>query len=204
MKKTIVSALLMTGCALASAKLPPLDDAAKAKGAETAARASWQTKADAHRLCQVQDRVAAHYRKSADTGKGKEGATVPAAMATATAFTVSPGGSPAAAAATPAAAAAPTAATALPAAGPATAPGGVASKAPASPVAVNPAVAGGTAAVAAGPATPTPCADPGPFSYNPVQQTPLETSGAHSPAGNAVSPPSVNAPAASMAPAKKP
>ena len=55
------------------------------------------------------------------------------------------------------------------------------------------------AASAASGATPTPavasapppCSDPGAFAYNPPSQTPLETSGAHSPAGTAVSPPSV-------------
>lgn len=38
---------------------------------------------------------------------------------------------------------------------------------------------------------PPPCADPGPFAYNPPEQKPLETSEAHSPAGTAASPPSV-------------
>ena len=48
-----------------------------------------------------------------------------------------------------------------------------------------------------------PCGDPGPFAYNAPAQTPLETSGAHSPAGNATSPPSVKQDSATMAPAKK-
>lgn len=52
-------------------------------------------------------------------------------------------------------------------------------------------------------APPPPCADPGPFAYNAPQQTPLETSGAHSPAGNAVSPPSVRPESATMTPGKK-
>lgn len=47
------------------------------------------------------------------------------------------------------------------------------------------------------------CADPGPFSYTPAEQKPIEASGAHSPAGNATSPPSTNATSASMNPAKK-
>ena len=54
------------------------------------------------------------------------------------------------------------------------------------------------------PASATPCADPGPFAYTPPEQKPLEASGAHSPAGNATSPPSVIQPSASMTPAKKP
>lgn len=148
----IFSALLVGAVPLALAKLAPLDDAAKAKAAETAARAAWQGKVDAFQLCKVQDRVAATYRKTA----GKD--------------------------------------------------------AKAAPAAAKPA-AGATAAV---PATPAPaavgCADPGVFAYNPPAQTPLETAGAHSPAGNAASPPSVGAQAAQMtpgaagvpAPAKKP
>ncbi len=53
-------------------------------------------------------------------------------------------------------------------------------------------------------ATP-PCTDPGPFSYTPQAQKPLEASGAHSPPGNAMSPPSTNAPAKdTQGPAKKP
>jgi type II secretory pathway pseudopilin PulG len=51
-------------------------------------------------------------------------------------------------------------------------------------------------------ATP-PCTDPGPFSYTPPGQKPLEASGAHSPPGNATSPPSNKTPAADHAPAKK-
>ncbi len=48
-----------------------------------------------------------------------------------------------------------------------------------------------------------PCTDPGPFAYNPPEQKPLEAAGAHSPTGTAASPPSVKAPSAEMAPAKK-
>lgn len=43
-----------------------------------------------------------------------------------------------------------------------------------------------------------PCADPGPFAYTPAAQKPLESSEAHSPAGNATSPPSVRAESGSM------
>lgn len=49
-------------------------------------------------------------------------------------------------------------------------------------------------------ATPA-CADPGPFAYTPPDQKPLEASGAHSPPGKAVSPPSNNTPAAEQKPA---
>jgi hypothetical protein len=73
----------------------------------------------------------------------------------------------------------------------------------ASNVAAKPAVAGGTAAAAAGAPTPVGCADPGPFAYVPPTEKPLEASGAHSPAGNASSPPSTAKTSAEMAPAKK-
>lgn len=78
-----VTALAVSG--LAAAKLPPLDDAAKAKAAEAAARAAWQGKVDNFLLCKAQDRVAAAYRKSsgAPVGKAKAGASAPAAVAAA-------------------------------------------------------------------------------------------------------------------------
>jgi hypothetical protein len=53
------------------------------------------------------------------------------------------------------------------------------------------------------PATLPACADPGPFSYTPAEQKPIEASGAHSPAGNANSPTGTTATSASMNPAKK-
>lgn len=62
-------ALAVSGAALA--KLPAPDDAAKAKAAEAAAKAAWQGKVDGYQLCKVQDRVAAHYQKTA----GARGAT---------------------------------------------------------------------------------------------------------------------------------
>ena len=161
MKNLCIAVILAAACSAGMAKIPPpvLDDAAKEKAAEAAAKAAWQAKLDAFQLCRVQDRVAAAYRKTAG-----------AAAATA----ARPASAPAAAAA-----------------------------APAAMVAANPAVPGGTAAAPAGAPTPTPCADPGAFAYNKPSETPLETSGAHSPAGNAVSPPSVRANSAEMAPAKK-
>ena len=44
-------------------------------------------------------------------------------------------------------------------------------------------------------ATP-PCADPGPFEYQPADKPPIEQSGAHSPPATAVNPPSTTTPAA--------
>lgn len=70
------------------------------------------------------------------------------------------------------------------------------------------AAASAPAAGASAPGTPVastpppPCADPGPYAYNPPEQKPLETSGAHSPPGNASSPPSVRDESATMTPAK--
>jgi hypothetical protein len=169
MKNVWIAATLAAACCAAVARIPApvLDDAAKAKAAEAAAKTAWQGKVDAYQLCQAQDRVAAYYRKSAGSA-ARDATATPVAMTAA---------APAAAAASAAPAAA--------------------------MVAANPAVAGGTAAAPAGAPTPTPCADPGPFAFNPPSQTPLETSGAHSPAGNASSPPSVKAESAQMAPAKK-
>jgi hypothetical protein len=45
------------------------------------------------------------------------------------------------------------------------------------------------------PAETAPCADPGAFAYTPPEQKPMEASGAHSPPGTAVSPPSAGSPA---------
>ena len=58
-----VAAAAATVSGMAVAKLAPLDDAAKAKAAETAAKAAWQGKVDAWQLCKAQDKVAAQYRK---------------------------------------------------------------------------------------------------------------------------------------------
>jgi hypothetical protein len=163
MKNVLVSAALMGACAVAQAKLPPPDDATKAKAAETAARAGWQAKVDSFQLCRSQDKVVSHYRKTAATVPA-QGAATPA------------GNGPQSAA-----------------------PAGT----PAAMVASSPSVPGGTAANVAGAPTPAACADPGPFAYTPPEQKPLEVSGAHSPTGTAVSPPSTNTPAAAVNPAKK-
>jgi hypothetical protein len=162
MKTALVSTVLTLACGLVLAKLPPPDDAAKAKAAETAAKAAWQAKLDAFQLCKAQDKVVAVYMKNAKA---------------------TPQSNPSAAAA-PAAPAAPVAAAASAA--------GTSASAPA------PAGAPATTPVAFKP--PSPCADPGPFAYNPPEQKPLETSGAHSPSGTAASPPSVKPPSAEMAP----
>jgi hypothetical protein len=161
MKTVLVSGVLTVACGLVLAKLPPPDDAAKAKAAETAAKTAWQAKVDAYLLCKAQDKIAAAYIKTAAKSPPKAAPTAaPVAAAPAAA---APAAAPPAAAAQPAASG--------------------------TPVAAKP---------------PAPCADPGPFAYNPPEQKPLETSGAHSPTGTAASPPSVKPPSAEMAPAKKP
>jgi hypothetical protein len=53
------------------------------------------------------------------------------------------------------------------------------------------------------PMTTAACQDPGPF-VSPMAQKPLESSGAHSPAGTATTPPSQNATAAETMGSKKP
>ena len=153
-KSFLLAAALLGGTGLALAKLPPPDDATKAKAAETAAKAAWQGKVDNYLLCKSQDRVVAMYRKTA---------AKPMAAASAKVVT------------TPAAAAS----------APASAPGVSA------PTGV------------AVPSAPPACSDPGPFAYAPPAEKPLETSGAHSPAATAKSPPSVPQTSAEMAPAQK-
>ena len=153
MKRCMITVAALAACGLALAKLPPLDDAAKAKAADAAAKAAWQGKVDAYQLCKVQDRIAAKYKSSHPAQAAAQAASASAS------------------------------ATKVPAATPDTA-----SRGGATPVAAvtNPA-----------PAVPG-CADPGPFANTPAEQKPLESSGAHSPAGNATSPPSVRAESGSM------
>jgi hypothetical protein len=155
MKRSMITAAALAACGLALAKLPPPDDAAKAKAAEAAAKSGWQAKVDAYQLCQVQDRIAAKYKS-----------THPAQAAQSAAQAASAASAPKMPVATPA----------------------TASQGGATPVAAvtNPA-----------PSIPG-CADPGPFAYTPAAQKPLESSEAHSPAGNATSPPSVRAESGSM------
>ena len=55
---------------------------------------------------------------------------------------------------------------------------------------------------ASAPAATPACTDPGAFAITPVAAKPIEASGAHSPPGMAVGPPSTNATAAQIAPKK--
>lgn len=80
-----------------------------------------------------------------------------------------------------------------------------AAAAPAAPTGAAPAAPAPAAAASGTPVAslpPPPCVDPGPFAYTPPEQKPLESSGAHSPASTAASPPSVRPEAASMSPSK--
>jgi hypothetical protein len=123
----IVLAAAATFATAAHAVLPAASDASKEQAKEAAAKAAWQDKVGAYKLCQVQDKVADAYRKDM---KG-EGKAAPQPVSTA------------------------------------------------------------------------PCQDPGVFA-TPVSQKPLEASEAHSPPGNATSPPSTKAHAADLMPSKKP
>lgn len=183
MKRVLLPVTVVLACGFAAAKLPPPDDAAKAKAAEASARAAWQGKVDSYQLCKVQDRIAAQYKASAgkQAKPAPAGTAAPAAAAPA-APVASAAAAPQAGASAAAAAAAGARTAAVPAAG---------ASAAGTPVAVAPL---------------PPCLEPGPFAYNPPEQKPLEASGAHSPTGTAASPPSVLPNSAQMQPAapKKP
>jgi len=83
MKQLLLPAVLAAACSLALAKIPPpvLDDAAKAKAAEAAAKTAWTGKVEAYLLCKSQDKVAAHYRKTAGSLAAGAAAAAPAAAA---------------------------------------------------------------------------------------------------------------------------
>ncbi len=67
MKKLFVSLFIIGVSCVASAKLPVpvLDDAAKAKAAEAAAKTAWSGKLEGFLLCKSMDKAAAHYQKTA-------------------------------------------------------------------------------------------------------------------------------------------
>lgn len=79
MKKFLVASLLLSASVLVSAKIPApvLDDAGKAKAAETAAKNAWSGKVAGYQLCKSQVKAAASYYKSANAA-GKP--TKPAAQ----------------------------------------------------------------------------------------------------------------------------
>ena len=71
MKQAIIFAAVCVLASSALAKLPAPSDEAKAKAAETAAKATWSGKVDAWQLCKSQDKVVATYFKTAKAA-GKE------------------------------------------------------------------------------------------------------------------------------------
>ncbi len=77
MKKIMIRLLLVVACGAAFAKLPALNDEAKAKAAEAAAKTAWSGKVDAYLLCKSQDKTAAHFYKTAKA-EGKETKPAPA------------------------------------------------------------------------------------------------------------------------------
>ena len=121
MKHFLLPALMALAVPMAMAKLPPPDDAAKAKAAETAAKTAWQGKVDAFQLCKSQDRVAAHYRKTGGAAAAKT-AAAPAKPASGAAAAPAPCVDPGPFVYTPAAVAAAPAASAAAPAKPASAP----------------------------------------------------------------------------------
>jgi hypothetical protein len=100
MKSIIVFLASCTVAVCAMAKLPAPSDEAKAKAAEAAAKTAHAGKVDAYQLCKSQDKVVAHYRKSAKVA-GKPVATAPCADPGPFVYTAA-GASPAAPAAAPA------------------------------------------------------------------------------------------------------
>ena len=70
MKKAVPLMLLACVSGAAFAKLPALNDEAKAKAAEAAAKTAWSGKVDGYQLCKSQDQVAVAYYKTA-TASGK-------------------------------------------------------------------------------------------------------------------------------------
>ena len=110
-----LAALLAAGTA--SAKLPPLNDEAKAKAAEAAAKTAHGGKVDAYKLCLSMDRVAASYQAGAKkAGKAASAPTETPACADPGPFVYTPATTPPATAAAATPAAAPAAVAAAPAA----------------------------------------------------------------------------------------
>ena len=116
--KLLIIVGLLASAGLAQAKLPPPDDAAKAKAAEAAAKTAWQGKVDGYLLCKSQDKVAASFFKAAKAaGKDTKAAAPTPACADPGPFVYTPPDQkpPQAAAPAPAPAPAPAAAAAAPA-----------------------------------------------------------------------------------------
>ena len=118
---TLLATIMVALCAASAfAKLPPPNDEAKAKAAETAAKTAHTAKADGYLLCKTQDKVAAHVQRTNKAKAGKPAATPPCADPGKFVYTPPE--------ATPTAAVAPAAAPAATPAAPAAAPAAVPAK----------------------------------------------------------------------------
>jgi len=108
MNKALFALILAVASATAFAKLPPLDDEAKAKAEEAKAKTAHTAKADAYLLCKSQDKVAAHVQRTNKAKAGKPDATPPCTDPGKFVYTPpeAPAAAPAAAASAPAAVAA--------------------------------------------------------------------------------------------------
>ncbi len=69
MHHSLLAFLVAGASSMALAKLPAPTPEVQAKAAETAAKAAWNGKVDSYKLCQSQDKVAAHYRRTAKDAK---------------------------------------------------------------------------------------------------------------------------------------
>ncbi len=99
-----LAAALLLGAGLVCAKLPPVNDDAKAKAAEAAAKAAHGNKVADFQLCKAMDKVAvSYYANAKKAGKDTKPATTTAPCADPGAFVYTP--APPAAPAMPAAAA---------------------------------------------------------------------------------------------------
>lgn len=76
MSKILIALLGLMVMGVASAKLPPLSDEAKAKADEAKNKTAWSDKVAAYQLCQAQDKVVATYLKQKN--KPKPAVEVPA------------------------------------------------------------------------------------------------------------------------------
>jgi hypothetical protein len=109
MNKALFALILAAVSATAFAKLPPLNDEAKAKADEAKAKTAHTAKAEAYLLCKSQDKVAAHVQKTNKAQAGKPVATAPCADPGKFVYTPPEVAAPVAAASAPAVAAAPAA-----------------------------------------------------------------------------------------------
>jgi hypothetical protein len=108
MNKALFAWILAAVSATAFAKLPPLDDEAKAKAEEAKAKTAHTAKIDGYLLCKSQDKVAAHVQRTNKVKAGKPETTPPCADPGKFVYTPpeAPAAAPVAAASAPAAVAA--------------------------------------------------------------------------------------------------